>query len=660
MVRKAFSGLPGAFDAHATTILAIFEVGIVLRLSSVWTWGQPDALHRLRRMTTAATSGSSVQAAAVPREVTQGKLDRRSAVVGRFLASSKFTVADLLETRARENPARVLLHYGARTWTWDAINTEVNRWAHTLHALGVRREDVVALAMDNRPEFFFAWFALAKLGAVAAFLNTQISGRALAHALEETRASRAIVGEECLAAFDAPDVRSTQRELWLVPDDEKPATTALRSLVALDLSGRTNDAPASNPNVAWREGLRAGDVAIYVFTSGTTGLPKAAVISHARWQMTGEIMVVTLDAGAADCFYVFLPLYHAAASVSSVATAICSGARIALRRKFSRREFWSDVRRYRATMCQYVGEICRYLLSEPPRPDDRDHTLRKMVGTGLGVESWNRWMERFGPMEVYEGWGATEANANTINLDNRAGSCGRVPYWEKTNLRLVRFDAESGTHPRDAEGYLILCGPGEAGEAIGKIHDYPDIVAGRFEGYTSAAATERKILRNVFERGDAWWSSGDLLRCDEDGYCWFVDRIGDTFRWKSENVSTTEVADEFADMPGVESVTIYGVEVPGAEGRAGMAAVVMRVGQIFDPVAFYQRGARRLPRYAAPWFVRVAPAADLTTTFKLRKVDLQRQGIDPEKCHDPLFVRDDTAGSYVPLTEMEVARVLSN
>lgn len=596
----------------------------------------------------------------VPREVTQAKIDRRSAVAAKFRASSTFTLADLLEARAREYADRALLHYGLRTWTYAEVNAEANRAAHALHGLGVRRGEVVALAMDNRPEFLFVWFALAKLGAVTAVLNTQIGGRALAHALDVTKAGRTIVGEECLAAFDTPEVARLQTSLWLVRDAEKPAAAALRDRVALDLGARAAIEPTRDPDVAWRAGLTAGDAVLYIFTSGTTGLPKAAVVSHARWLLTGEVMVVSLETGVEDCFYTFLPLYHAAAAVSSTATALCSGASIALRRKFSRREFWADVRRHRATACQYVGEICRYLLSEPPRPDDRDHTLRKMIGTGLGVETWTRWVERFGPMQIFEGWGATEANANTINLDNRPGSCGRVPYWEKTNLRLVRYDVESESHPRDAQGHMIVCAPGEAGEAIGMIHDYPDIVAGRFEGYTSPEATERKILRNVFVEGDAWWSSGDLLRCDDDGYCWFVDRIGDTFRWKSENVSTMEVADAFADMPGVESVTVYGVQVPGAEGRAGMAAVVMQAGVPFDPVAFHRRGAEHLPRYAAPLFVRVAPAADMTTTFKLRKVELQRQGFDPALCGDPLFVRDDAAGRYVPLTREAVARALAN
>jgi len=423
----------------------------------------------------------------------------------------------------------------------------------------------------------------------------------------------------------------------------------LRERCELNFEQATLQAPDSNPPVEWRAGLVAGDPALYIFTSGTTGLPKAAVISHARWLITGDVMQTTMDVQPDDCFYCFLPLYHGAASLSAGATAFAAGASLLLRRKFSRTEFWSDVRQHGVTICQYVGEICRFLLTVPAQPSDREHSLRKMVGAGLAPEVWEQWVRRFGEFEIYEGWGSTESNTNTINLDNRVGSCGRVPFWEKTNLRLVRYDIETDSHPRDENGFLQLCDVDEVGEGIGMIIDIPDVVGGRFEGYTSPEATEKKILRNVFREGDAWWSSGDLLRCDSDGYCWFVDRIGDTFRWNSENVSTAEVADVLGDFPGLDAITVYGVKVPGAEGRAGMAALVLQPGVRFDPAKFWALALDRLPRYAAPIYLRIAPTTDMTGNYKLRKVDLQRQGYDTTLVDDPLYIRDDKLKTYVPL-----------
>ncbi|MBL0089918.1 MAG: long-chain-acyl-CoA synthetase [Ideonella sp.] len=594
----------------------------------------------------------------VPREVTQAQLDRRAAIAARYRASDPATLADMLEAAALEHGPRPLLHCADRCFSYAEVNRLANQVAHVARAQGVRRGDVVALAMENRAQFFLAWFGLSKLGATVAFLNTNISGRALAHELQTTSARVALVGEECLPAFDAEEVRGCI-PLWRWADADKPAP-ALHGLTAMDFGAATVQADEANPDASWRAGLTAGDPCVYIFTSGTTGLPKAAVISHARWLMSGAVMRETMSVVADDCFYTFLPLYHGAASLSAGSTAMAAGASLSVRRKFSKREFWADVRRHRITVCQYIGEICRYLLSEPERRDDRQHSLRTMVGAGLTAEVWTRFVERFGPMQIYEGWGSTEANTNTINVDNRPGSCGRVPFWDKTNLRLVRYDVEAEAHVRNADGFLVPCQPGEVGEAIGLLHDYPDIIAGRFEGYTAADETEKKILRNVFRRGDAAWASGDLLRCDEDGYCFFVDRMGDTFRWKSENVSTMEVADVLGELPGVESVTVYGVKVPGTEGRAGMAAVVMQEGHAFDPRDFHAHASAQLPRYAVPLFVRVPPEPDMTSTFKLRKVDLQRDGYDPARVADPLFVRDEAAQCYVPLSDETVARALAS
>jgi fatty-acyl-CoA synthase len=273
-----------------------------------------------------------------------------------------------------------------------------------------------------------------------------------------------------------------------------------------------------------------------------------------------------------------------------------------------------------------------------------------MMGAGLGSDIWRAFQERFGIERILEGWSSTEANTSLINLDGRVGSCGRIPFKERHNGRLIRYDVATDTHPRTAEGRCIECAPGEVGEFIGMILALPDSGAGRFEGYTSAEATDRKILRDVFQPGDRWYRSGDLLSQDEDGYFTFVDRIGDTYRWKSENVSTQEVAETLGAFPGVAIANVYGVAVPEAEGRAGMAALVMQPGVAFDPAAFFAFTARHLPPYALPLFVRLPAEPDVTSTFKLRKLQLQEEGYDPAAVRDPLFVRDEASATYVALT----------
>ena len=591
----------------------------------------------------------------VPREQTQALLDLRSAASAQIKPADLYTLADRLEAQAQAFPEHTFLIDGDQRFSYAQVNAQADRMAHVFYEKGLRAGHVCAIAMENRPQFFFCWFGLVKLGAVVAFINTQVNGKALVHALQSTAAKAVVVGEECLTNLlsteGLPDV-----PLWLVEDKQNPFAGELPASVDIHFGEQIACAPGTVFPREVRADVTAQSTTLLIFTSGTTGLPKAARYSHMRWMSSGDVMEVTLGATCDDVFYCCLPLYHGAAATSVTSTALRVGASIVVRRKFSVREFWPDVRRNQITVFQYIGEICRYLLNQPVVAGEREHSLRYMLGAGLTPESWQRWLERFGPIQVFEGWGATEANANLINVDNYVGSCGRVPDWSRTNLRLVRYDVESDSHPRAENGFYQLCQPGEMGEAMGFIVDHPLIGGGRFEGYTSEAASESKIRRNVFQTGDAYWSSGDLLRYDDDGYFYFVDRIGDTFRWKSENVSTLEVADTLSDMPGLELINVYGVQVPEHEGRAGMAAILMQAGHSFDPQAFYELTEARLPRYAAPVFVRVSAAADLTSTFKLRKVDLQRQGYAPGLFADPLFVRDESTRTYQPYSLQVLAR----
>jgi fatty-acyl-CoA synthase len=589
----------------------------------------------------------------VPREETQRKLAQLSAATLRHVPGQAYTVADRLEERARAHPERVFVRYEERPLTYGALDALASRTAHAARGLGLRRGDVAALLMENRPEFLATWMGLAKLGVTTALLNTHLRGRALAHAIATAAPRLLVAGAECGEALAGAELGAAPPAVHVARDPDAAGAAAAAGSWD-ELLARAPDAGA---DPAWREGLRAGDDLFFIYTSGTTGLPKAARLSHMRWLGVGDGMSAVAGYGPDDVLACVLPLYHGAGGMVVVSCALAQGASLWLARRFSATRFWDDARRHGVTGFQYVGEICRYLANQPPRPDDRAHRLRTMMGAGIGADVWRIFQERFGVERILEGWSSTEANTSLINLDGVVGSCGRIPFPELHNGRLIRFDPESETHPRDAAGRCIECAPGEVGEFVGMIPDLPDSGAGRFEGYTDPEATERKVLRGVFAPGDRWYRSGDLLRRDEEGYFTFVDRIGDTFRWKSENVSTQEVAEALAGFPGLEIANVYGVLVPGAEGRAGMAALVLRDGAAFDGRAFFAWTAERLPDYAAPLFVRLAREADMTSTFKLRKIDLQREGWDRARVADPLFVRDEAARAYVPLDDAALARL---
>lgn len=587
------------------------------------------------------------------REVTMQRLMRGYSRVTGFARDMTYTTADRLEERAVDAANVPFILFEDQSISYAETNARANRIAHAALDAGLKPGDVAALMMLNRPEFVLIWLGLAKAGIITALINTSATGDVLAHAFRQVKARALIVGSE--VAEPAAALDSSDRPEMIFEQSETGGDRSGNGW--RDLNAALAAAPADNPHASLRDGIVMADPLYYIFTSGTTGLPKAAKMSHMRFLNAGEMMAGLMEFGKDDTFYCVLPLYHGAGGMVVPSVALAEGRPFVLRRKFSRSGFWEDVRRHHITATYYIGEVVRYLLATPPAPDDRDHSLRVMCGAGLKADVWRAFIARFGVVNIIEGLGSTEANYGITNIDNRVGSVGRLPYPDATNIRILKWDMENGNHARDADGKYVLAGPHEVGEVVAEVLGGTG-VAGFFEGYTSEEATEKKLLRDLFTPGDKWFRSGDLVRFDEEDYFFFVDRVGDTFRWKSENVATQEVETVLSDFDGPSIVNVYGVKVPQTEGRAGMAALTYADADAFDPAAFYLFAAEHLAHYAVPVFVRIVADADMTTTFKLRKVDVQREGYDPAAVNaDPLFVADPEAQSYVPMTPAVLARL---
>jgi fatty-acyl-CoA synthase len=558
--------------------------------------------------------------------------------IGKVKPHSPNTVADIIEHWAEKRPNNVAIWFEDKKYTYREYDAHANRYARWGQSVGLKKGDAVALLMENRPEYLFAWAGLIKIGATVALINTNLRERALAHSLAISGAKHLVLGAEL-----ADNYASATRDL-----QERPTvwTTggAIQGTQDLDKAlGAQSDA-ALPKDV--RKDLTAGDKCFYIYTSGTTGLPKAANMSHLRIQMMMHSFASAMKSTERDRMYVVLPLYHSAGGVCAVGSTLTVGGSVIIRRKFSATQFWDDCVKYKATQFEYIGELCRYLLNAPPHPLERKHNLRVIMGNGLRPEIWPAFKARFKIPRIIEFYGATEGNVALVNLDGRIGSVGRIPNYMRKVLqtRLVLFDVEHEHPVRGADGFCIECKPGEVGEAIGKI----DEERGRFEGYSKGTDTEKKILRDVFEKGDAWFRTGDLLRRDDLGYFFFVDRIGDTFRWKGENVATSEVAEAISVFPGIQEANVYGVAVPGTDGRAGMASLVT-AGPI-DLDAFKAHLDKNLPAYARPIFLRMQGEMEVTGTFKHRKVELVKEGYDPRTVKDPLYFLNPVTGHYVPLT----------
>lgn len=536
------------------------------------------------------------------------------------------TLLDALLRNAKAAPNDLALEMDQTQLTWSQLAHETSLRAHVLADRNVGRGDVVALIGPNAPEYLAWIFACSRVGATAALINTNLAGRPLQHALEASNA-----------------------RLWVVETrwcDRLPEGGDILHYGGTHSRGSSADASVrAAPATPYPPAkIDPESDFVYIYTSGTTGLPKPCRVAHARSIMAGAgfgPIVFGLKKG--DKLYNVLPLYHASGLLIGVGSAIVTRTPMALREKFSASAFWSDVARYQATAILYIGELCRYLVNAPEHPAEHNNPVRVAVGNGLRPDVWPEFQRRFGIPMIREFYGATEAPGFIFNLSGRVGSVGRVPMRRSGWISLVRYDVDRDEHIRE-DGWMVECDPGEVGEMLVRLADNPSSGATEYRGYTDAEATNKKILTNVFVEGDRYFRTGDLLRRDEDDYFYFVDRIGDTFRWKGENVSTAEVADALTATEMVTEATVVGVEVPGHEGRAGLAALVIE--REFETDAL-ESVVATLPAYAQPVFVRILSQLAKTGTFKVQKNQLRIDGVDPTKIDDALYVR--VGRHYEPL-----------
>lgn len=564
------------------------------------------------------------------------------------------TICDVMEEVATQHADKVALITDTQALTYRDYNSRANAYARWARSQGIRKGDVVALLMNNRPDYLCVWLGVARAGGATALINTNLTGQALAHSVAIVDAKVAIVGAEHIGAWEETrGLLPTQPALWVHGGDISGLPRVDSVLTQIDDGPLTDDE---------RVPLTIEDRCVFIYTSGTTGLPKAANINHYRIQAMSLGFSALMDVKPDDRMYDALPMYHSNGGVLATCGVLVAGGSVVIREKFSAREFWADVVRHDCTLVFYIGELLRYLLNVPPGPNDRAHRVRLVCGNGLRPDIWDEFVERFGIRDIREWYGASEGNIALFNLDSHKGAVGRIPKWAERRfvVKVVRFDVEHEEPVRGPDGFCIVCQPDEVGEVIGQIINDPAKPANRFEGYADRSATERKILRDVFTKGDAWFRSGDLMRRDAAGYFYFIDRIGDTFRWKGENVATSQVSEAITTYPGIADCTVYGVQVPNTDGRAGMAAIVLDEGAEFDLPTFRDHLGLTLPDYARPLFVRIRQSLDVTGTFKQRKVDMVKEGCDPDTIADPIWFNHPVEKRFVrldkPLYDAIVAR----
>ena len=551
----------------------------------------------------------------------------------------------VIERNARLYPKDTAIIFEGTTVNWSQFNQLVNRYSDMFRSKGVVHGDAVAILMENRIELLATAIGLNKLGAIAGILNTNLRGEALTHCVLSVSAQKFVVGEELLEAVDEIRSKLSLQEaddyIFIADSNNTPCPDwCFNFSEVLDTFSSEN--PVETGNVT------LNDPCFYIFTSGTTGLPKAAVMSHGRWYKAANgFGRVGSHIKRSDRFYVTLPLYHNNALTLAFGSAAMVGASIYLRRKFSASQFWDDTREHNVTAFIYIGELCRYLLLQPEKPDDGDNPVVKCLGNGLRPDLWMEFKNRFQINRICEFYALSEGNAaftNLLNKDQTFGAC-LSPYT------VVDYDIENDEIIKGQQEYCLPISKGETGLLLTEI-----TVADAYDGYTDKKASDKRVLHNVLKKGDCYFNTGDLIKQVDVGFSFglphyqFVDRIGDTFRWKGENVSTSEVESVINQHSDIEYSNVYGVTIPGCDGRAGMVAIKL-TGDLFGLESLTESIDQQLPVYARPLFIRLLDEMEVTGTFKLKKGTLKQEGFDPQQVTDKLLIRTPGGDGFELLTD---------
>ncbi len=557
------------------------------------------------------------------------------------------SLALLVQQHAQSHPQDIALLCENEVVTWQALNSRANRVAQVLKSQGVEHGDCVSIFMQNRIEFVVALLGVTKLGAIGGLINTNLTLKPLTHCISLIQSKKCIFGEELTDALAEIrgdlDLQDGRDYLFVSDSDASKAPDW-----ALNLSCK--DAADDTPNPVEAASIRLGDKAFYVFTSGTTGLPKAAIVSYKRALFAADLSSKSvMRINRQDRMYNCLPLYHGTGLMIGLMATFQVGASTVIKRRLSVSAFWDDIRRYQCTCFVYIGEFIRYLMSRPAQSNDAQNPIRAIIGNGLRPDIWEAFQSRFNIERIGEFYAASEGNGGFANVFNKTCTVG----LSSVPVKLVKYDVAADEILRDNDGHCIEVGNGETGLLLIQVTD-----KSKFDGYTDAEASAKKLLNDVLEPGDQYFNSGDLMKTVDVGFAFgqkhyqFVDRVGDTFRWKSENVSTNEIAEIINDHPDVVFSNVYGVEIPGADGRAGMAAIVFREGihlGNIDLTSLSEHIVKNLPSYARPLFLRVLKELPTTTTHKLQKNDLRAEAYHLDRVDDDLLVLKPGTTCYARL-----------